>query len=72
MNQVEFKTKLADRYCRKCINKELGINLQKEDCCYMMYPNQCQGCKQVGNIVDQLHWRARCKLLFAKSKNIVM
>lgn len=69
MKQLEFKAKMANRYCRKCINEELGIKLQNRDCCYMLYPNECQRCKEVRNIVDKLHWSARYKFVFARSKD---
>jgi len=59
---------ISNRYCRRCINDILSINVEKEDCYYAMYPNQCQKCGQMRNIVEDLRWSAKYKILFAKNK----
>lgn len=66
MKLSDFKMQMSNRYCRNCISEMLRIDLEKEDCVYAMYPNPCQKCGQMRNIVDDLHWLARCKVLFAK------
>lgn len=67
MKQSEFRMTMANRYCRQCINHELGINLRTEDCGYAIYPNKCQKCGSMKNIVESLRWNAQYKILFAKS-----
>jgi len=68
MRQAEFKLRMANRYCRKCINEQLGTKLDTEDCCYAIYPNKCQLCGEMRNIVESLHWSAWYKIVFAKNE----
>lgn len=70
MKQSEFKQRMANRYCRKCINEQLGTDLSTEDCCYAIYPNKCQKCGDMRNIVESLHWSARHKIVFAKGNKL--
>lgn len=70
MKFSEFKLKMANRYCRKCINEQLGTELSTEDCCYAIYPNKCQKCGDIRNIVEGLHWNAWYKVVFAKKREI--
>ena len=68
MKLSDFKMNMLNRYCRKCINKELSIDLQTKDCVYAIYPNKCQGCGEMRNIVENIHWGAQGKVLFASQK----
>ncbi|MBO5088679.1 MAG: hypothetical protein J6C01_08390 [Lachnospiraceae bacterium] len=70
MKISDFKMQMSNRYCRQCINEMLSTNIEKEDCYYAMYPNQCQKCEQMRNIVENLHWSAQYKILFAKNTQV--
>lgn len=67
MKQSVFRMKMLNRYCRQCINHELGISLRTEDCGYAIYPNKCQRCGEMKNIVESLRWNAQYKILFAQN-----
>lgn len=69
MKYSEFRKNIVNRYCRKCINEKLSFNLQKNDCIYGMYKNKCQSCKEMRNIVDDIKFSSRYKLLFVSGKD---
>lgn len=69
MKLSDFRAKMLKRYCRQCINETLAIHLQREDCCYSMYQNKCHRCGDLKNIVEDLRWNAKYKVLLAKSED---
>lgn len=69
MKYSEFRKNIVNRYCRKCINEKLSFNLQKNDCIYGIYKNKCQQCKEMRNIVDDIKFSSRYKLLSVSKKD---
>lgn len=49
--------------CRSCLNEELHIDLEPVDCYYLMYPQMCRRCGEMKNIVTDIRWRKRIRLL---------
>ncbi len=62
MKYREFKRNMLDRYCRQCINNQLGVNLVAGDCIYNIYQNPCQCCGRVKNIVGDIRWTGKVKI----------
>lgn len=63
MKYTELKRDMQGRYCRNCINAQLETRLLPEDCVYEMYPNPCQSCGNMRNIVEKVRWRSLYKVL---------
>lgn len=53
----------AKEWCRSCINKEMHLNLQPQDCTYLRFQHVCKCCGEVKNIVREVNIRSRYKLL---------
>ena len=57
--------KLGKTVCRRCINREFGVDLNPEDCTYENpFPELCSNCGEIRNIVTGLRLRGKIKLLF--------
>jgi len=63
-NMKSIRKKLGDTVCRRCIANSYGVDLQPPDCKYAMYPDVCDCCKQVSNIVVDLNPSGKRKLFF--------
>lgn len=53
-------------YCRECINEVYGTHLNRNEVNVYIYPNRCERCKMVKNIVYSIKPNSRWKLLFAR------
>lgn len=49
-------------YCRSCINKSLGLHLDKNDVLVYVYPEKCERCGRVKQIVYSVKFTSRWKL----------
>lgn len=63
MKYTRLKKDMQGRYCRRCINKHLETELQQTDCVYSIYPNSCQSCGNMRNIVERVKWKSLYKVL---------
>ena len=48
--------------CRNCLNEQLHLSLEPEDCYYFMYPAVCSRCGEVKNIVDGVRFWKRMEI----------
>lgn len=62
MGYRELKGNGLRQYCRSCINEQNQVNLEREDCFYMPYPQECTCCGKVKNIVVDVRVLSRWKL----------
>ena len=67
MNYRTFKHEVLSNQCRECLNRELGLKFEREDCLYLPYPELCSSCRQMRNIVADISRRKRWKILMYKS-----
>lgn len=67
-----FKKHMLNRYCRSCINKKCSIHLKQENCIYAVYQNKCQQCGEMKNIVEDLRWNAKGKILMLKDFTLIL
>jgi len=63
-NMKSIRKNLGDTVCRRCIAEHYGVDLQPPDCVYAMYPDVCDCCKQLNNIVVDLNPSGKRKLMF--------
>ena len=61
MNSI--RNTLGHTVCRRCIAEHYGVDLQPPDCKYGMYPEMCDHCREVRNIVVGLTGSGKRKLL---------
>lgn len=51
--------------CRRCLNRVCHVNLERTDCVYgNPYPMCCPRCGEMHNIVTDLRFTGRIKLMF--------
>ena len=55
-----------EHICRRCINRQYGINLQSRDCKYWHWPTHCAQCGNVRNIVVGLRFSGKWKMAFRR------
>ncbi len=61
-----FQHEALNRSCRECINISYNLRLQSKDCVYYHIPGKCPICGQMKNIVMDIRFTSRGKLLFGK------
>lgn len=71
MKYQELKSKTLKHYCRRCINKMYGLKLKPQDCIYLEYKYECNGCQTMQNIVYDIRKSSRIKLLFGKEREVL-
>ena len=52
--------------CRHCINKLTGARLERRDCVYDTYQRVCPSCELMQNIVMDLRFSGKLKLMGKK------
>lgn len=52
--------------CRSCINKKYHVKLERKDCIYEYYPRMCPECNKVKNIVKDINFWSKIKLMFKR------
>ncbi|NCB91398.1 MAG: hypothetical protein EOM40_02320 [Clostridia bacterium] len=57
-------------WCRECVNKNLHLDLRNEDCIYLRFPYVCESCKKTGNIVKDIRWWKKYKLIKAGKNGV--
>lgn len=63
--EQDIFNRLGKTICRRCINREYGVELKPEDCVYdIPFPARCRNCGEMRNIVTGLRLRGKMKLLF--------
>ena len=63
-NMNSIRDTLGNTVCRRCIAEKYGVDLQPADCKYGLYPEPCDVCKEIHNIVKGLTGSGKRKLLF--------
>lgn len=57
------KRESLGRCCRECLNEKYHLRLKREDCIYLYYPYKCRKCGRMKNIVQDIRWISRWKLV---------
>lgn len=70
MKYQTLKDKVLGDHCRECINNIYGLTLEREDCGYLVYPERCEGCGNVRNIVAAVAPLSRWKIWKAKEPEV--
>ena len=52
--------------CRRCINRQYGVNLKPRDCKYWAWQTPCAQCGNVHNIVVGLRFTGKWKMYFRR------
>lgn len=52
--------------CRSCINKKYHVKLKRPNCIYYPYQSKCPSCGKMRNIVSDLRFSGKLKMLFGK------
>ncbi|MBQ8145176.1 MAG: hypothetical protein IJ039_00175 [Clostridia bacterium] len=61
MKHKSFK-KHFHGHCRSCINKKTGVHFKHKNCEYWDYPEACESCGEVKNIVTGIRFFSRIML----------
>ena len=61
VNYQMFKEEALRNHCRECLNRIYRLALERRDCLYLPYPEQCSACGEIRNIVADIsrskRWR---------------
>lgn len=63
MKYQTLKDTVLGTTCRRCINQKYGLFLQTADCQYLPFLSRCSECGKTRNIVRDLRFSGRWRLL---------
>ncbi len=64
MKYTTLKQAMLGKCCRECLNRVYHLKLERQDCLYIRYPGKCMYCGDIKNIVEDIRWSGRIKLIF--------
>ena len=69
MKYHDFEAEVLGTHCRECINRIYGLTLEREACGYLIYPERCECCGNIRNIVAAVAPLNRWKIWMVKAPN---